>query len=61
MFIAACDELLTNFIVLFLTLPQGFYKLLSITFKNCEYLNYFSGISEAVTPEELGSSQMVYF
>jgi hypothetical protein len=25
---------------------KGFYKLLSITFKNCETLNYFEGISE---------------
>ena len=31
---------------------KGFYKLLSITFKNCETLNYFQGIPEASAREE---------
>jgi len=31
---------------------KGFYKLLSITFKNCETLNYFQGIPEAPAREE---------
>lgn len=33
-------------------LYKGFYKLLSITFKNCEVLNYFQGISEAPARED---------
>jgi hypothetical protein len=31
---------------------KGFYKLLSITFKNCEALNYFQGVPEASARED---------
>jgi hypothetical protein len=40
---------------------KGFYKLLSITFKNCETLNYFQGIPEApVREERMEGTQAVF-
>ncbi len=40
---------------------KGFYKLLSITFKNCETLNYFQGIPEApIREERMEGTQAVF-